>query len=169
MKERQNANKNAALQEGLHFLLVFFAFFIPLALVLQDLFFLKYLAAALAQGVLSLLGVGAAVAIENGRILLQGNSFVAEIVALCSAGIEIAVVAGIVAATRDRSVASRVHGFALGTLFLLALNAVRIALTLLFVGNAFALVIVHDIFFRAFILASIVLYYALWYYWISRE
>ncbi len=94
---------------------------------------------------------------------VRGTPFEAEINGLCAGAIELAVVFGIVMASRDKSVRARLLGALGGFAVFLAFNPLRIALTLNAVGS-WALPLLHDVLFRLSLLFVIVGYYAVWYY-----
>ena len=96
--------------------------------------------------------------------VVGGSFFDAEINDLCSGRLELAVMAGLVFASRDKPVAERIKGIFLGALVLLAFNPLRIFLTLSAIGTPF-LVLVHDVLFRISLVIVLVTFYALWYYW----
>jgi len=93
----------------------------------------------------------------------QGVAFDAELVELCWGKLELALLAGFIAASRDRSRRERLNGIAAGAaVMLLAFNPLRVSVSL-FAINAF----VHDVLFRFFLIATLAFYYALWYAWLS--
>lgn len=96
--------------------------------------------------------------------IANGVAFDAEISELCSGKLELAVMAGLLLASRDKPLAERMKGIALGAFLLLAFNPFRIALTLASVGTPY-LAIVHDALFRVSLVILLVVFYAFWYYW----
>lgn len=93
-----------------------------------------------------------------------GSFFDAEINDLCSGRLELAVMAGLVFASRDKKFLERIKGIFLGAILLLVFNPFRIFLTLSSVGTPF-LFLVHDVLFRLSLIIVLVTFYALWYYW----
>lgn len=103
--------------------------------------------------------------LENPHLLT--DRFDAELIPLCWGTLEIALWAGVVFATTDRSLQRRAHGFLAGMAAFLLFNPGRIAVTLkLFdASRPFASEIVHDLLFRASLFALFVAAYAIWYAW----
>ena len=93
-----------------------------------------------------------------------GNAYIAD---YCGAGIEIAVLFGIIFASEDRTLRRRAIGFAAGTLLILLFNAIRIFLVLYFFSSSAPMMstILHDVLFRASLVVFLATYYAVWYYW----
>ena len=90
----------------------------------------------------------------------------AEIIDLCSGSLELLIMAAIIFATWDAPLKKRVYGFLMGTAFILLVNPVRIAVTLLFAvygGWSFA-DLVHGILFKLALLIVIAGFYYIWYY-----
>lgn len=108
------------------------------------------------------------VATENHFPHLVGSAngvfFDAQINDLCAGWLELAVMAGLVLASRDKPLKERAKGILLGALVLLLLNPIRIGLTLAAVGTPF-LALAHDVLFRLLLVVVLVVFYALWYYW----
>jgi len=94
----------------------------------------------------------------------NGVAFTAQINGLCSGRLELAVMAGLVLASRDRSVRQRLKGILSGAILLLLFNPLRISLTLSSIGTPF-LAIVHDALFRISLVLLLVVFYAFWHYW----
>ena len=129
---------------------------------------LGWLAAETSRVFLAAEGVNARVAWTAGSphligVNASGVAFDAELVELCWGKLEVALLAGFIAASRDRSRRERVKGITVGTGFMLvAFNPLRISVSLLAI-NPF----VHDVLFRIFLIATLAFYYALWYAWLS--
>ncbi len=94
----------------------------------------------------------------------NGVFFDAEISALCSGALELAVMGGLVFASRDKPFKERLKGIFLGTIVLLVFNPIRIFLTLSTVGTPL-LIVFHDALFRISLVILLAVFYALWYYW----
>ena len=92
----------------------------------------------------------------------EGAWFDAEINGLCGGAIELSVLLGLVAASRDRSLERRLAGMVAGAAALLVFNPVRIALTLSLYGSP-SFVLAHDVLFRVSIVAIVLGVYAAWY------
>lgn len=93
------------------------------------------------------------------------NSLSAQIVPLCVGDIEIAVLVGAIASTADRKIRDRVYGVIGAFVFVMLINALRIAATMLawqWFGFE-ALEAVHSVLFRVVLVVAIVGYYAAWY------
>ena|GEM_PF-2300175 len=97
----------------------------------------------------------------------NGGWFDAEIAGLCSGALELAVLAGMIAATRDKPLKERLKGIVAGGIAILVFNPLRIAATLLFSGSP-ALALVHDVLFRLSLVIVLVTFYATWYFWVPR-
>ncbi|MBI5225645.1 hypothetical protein HY994_00205 [Candidatus Micrarchaeota archaeon] len=102
---------------------------------------------------------------------LQASGFDAELIALCWGTLELALWAGIVLSTDNRSWDRRLKGLSAGTLGFLVFNPVRIALSLwLFdASEPFASSIAHDVLFRISLLALFVVSYFIWYEWPEKK
>ncbi|OIO24931.1 hypothetical protein AUJ14_05330 [Candidatus Micrarchaeota archaeon CG1_02_55_22] len=92
----------------------------------------------------------------------DGAWFDAEINSLCGGAIELAVLLGLVAASRDRSLPKRLVGIIAGVVAVLIFNPIRIALTLSLYGSP-SFVLAHDVLFRISIVAIVLGVYAAWY------
>lgn len=103
--------------------------------------------------------------LENPHIV--SAAFDAELISLCFGTLEMALWTGVVFASMDKSLRRRIFGFFSGILLFLFFNPVRIAVTLKFfdASRPFASEIVHDLLFRASLLALFVAAYAIWYTW----
>lgn len=115
---------------------------------------------------LSTLGQAVAVSfLENPHLVSSG--FDAELVPLCWGTLELALWAGVVLATDNRSWDRRLKGLLGGTVVFLAFNPARIALTLRLFDPAepFASSVAHDVLFRLTLVALFVVAYFLWYSW----
>ncbi|MBI2444861.1 hypothetical protein HYV43_00550 [Candidatus Micrarchaeota archaeon] len=98
---------------------------------------------------------------------LLSDGFDAELIPLCWGTVELALWAGIVLGTDNRSWNRRLKGLIGGTLVFLAFNPARIALTLrLFdASQPFASSVAHDVLFRISLVALFVVAYFVWYEW----
>lgn len=132
--------------------------FTPLSQVFSEI------AARSSTLVLQALGVESSIAYENVVPHVVTATADAEINAVCAGLVEIAVLFGIVFASFEKALRSRVKGFALGLLVLLLFNPFRIALSLKYVDP-----IVHDVLFRVTLVVVLVTYYAIWYYWNNNK
>jgi len=128
---------------------------------------LKSIAAGSSAFLLGLSGRQAVVDYSLSDPTVSFGSSIAHIADYCGAGIEIAVLFGIVFASEDRTIRRRAIGFATGALLILAFNAIRIYLVLFFFSSSAptASAILHDVLFRASIVVFLATYYAVWYYW----
>ncbi len=128
---------------------------------------LAWLAAESSRAFLAAAGVNARVVWTGTPHLVganaEGVSFDAELIELCWGKLEIALLAGFIAASRDRPRRERVKGIALGAaVMLLAFNPLRISVSLFAISE-----FVHDVLFRVFLIVTLAVYYALWYAWLS--
>ncbi len=163
-------NKTSAksiLLEVLIFVAIFLAVFLPANFAFSQVSELKLLAAYSSQAALSALGVASQVDLSFAEPRLVSEKFTAEINSLCAAATELAVLLGIVFASRDRPIVSRARGILAGFALVFLFNPVRIATTLYFYNsrNLVASTLFHDVLFRASIIIFIVVFYAIWYYW----
>ena len=110
--------------------------------------------------VLQLFGVQAQLVFENSVPHIVTQAADAEINLVCAGILEIAVLFGIIFASFEKSLRSRIKGFAIGLLVLLLFNPFRIALSIKYVDP-----VIHDVLFRITLVVVLVSYYALWYYW----
>ncbi len=136
---------------------------VPLYLVFSATTFLHEVASRSSQFFLSLLGKTSTLSFNGFPHLLLPNLDV-EINNLCAGGLELALLAGFVFASKDRSKEHRVKGIAVGFLFFTFFNAARIAFTV----NSFGTVWfepLHEALFRAVLIIGLVTFYAVWYYW----
>jgi exosortase/archaeosortase family protein len=166
-----NPSRKELLFGALKFIAFFLAVFAVSYAVLTPLRELNGIAAYSTKALLSLAGKEVGVEWRQDVPFLTGFGVDAAITDLCAAKIELAVLAGIVFASFDRTLRQRFHGFLVGAAFALVLNPARIATTLVFF-NPNSLVfstVLHDVVFRISLIAAIVGYYALWYYWLSEK
>ena len=128
---------------------------------------LKSLAAGSSAFLLGLSGRSATVDYSLSDPVVSFDGGNAHIADYCGAGIEIAVLFGIIFASEDRTLRRRAMGFAAGTLLILAFNAIRIYLVLYFFSSSAPMMssILHDVLFRASLVVFLATYYAVWYYW----
>ena len=128
---------------------------------------LKSLAAASSSFLLGFSGRVTAVDYSLSDPAIYFGNSVAKIADYCGAGIEVAVLFGIIFASEDRTIKRRAIGFAAGTLLILVFNAVRIYLVLYFFSSSAPMTsaILHDVLFRASLVVFLATYYAVWYYW----
>jgi len=128
---------------------------------------LKSFAAGSSSFLLSLSGRDSVVDYSLSDPVISFDSGNAHIADYCGAGIEIAVLFGIVFASEDRTLRRRAIGFAAGTLLILAFNAARIFLVLHFFSSSAPMLstVLHDVLFRASLVVFLATYYAVWYYW----
>lgn len=94
----------------------------------------------------------------------NATPFSAEINDLCAGALELALMAGLLLASRDKPLEERGKGIFFGAIVLLLFNPLRISLTLAAVGTPL-LALVHDVLFRLGLVLLLVAFYALWYYW----
>lgn len=167
MKKNQETKgelKKELLKGGV-FLAWFAAFAFAAFLVLSIPFIANlfaWLAATLSNFLLNAFGVPTTIEWREFPHLLS-RGFDAEVGDVCWGKLEFAVLFGIIFASADRSLRSRAKGFAAGlALLALVFNPIRIAVSLAFVHP-----IVHDVLFRLTLVAVLVVYYALWYTWLS--
>jgi len=116
-----------------------------------------------AEIVSSILGIE-----SNGNIVtmpVQGNLVDFEISRLCSGDIEIALLISLLIASLDVLLIWRILGSIIGSILLLAMNPLRIVVTLMItrdsgmgVGDFY-----HSVIFRLFLFVVLVLYYFIWY------
>lgn len=153
--------------EPAHTAFEFFIYTLAIALPLYLLFssttFLHEIAARGAQFFLSLLGKTATL-VFNGvpHLLLPGLDV--EINNLCSGGLELALLAGFIIASKDRNKEHRAKGLAAGFIFFIFFNAARIAFTVNSFGTPWFEPL-HEALFRAVLIIGLVTFYAVWYYW----
>ena len=128
---------------------------------------LKSFAAESSAFLLSLSGVDAVVGHSLSNPTISFGSSVAQIADYCGAGIELAVLFGIIFASTDRTLRRRAAGFAAGALLILVFNAIRIFLVLCFFSSSAPMMsaVLHDVLFRASLVVFLATYYAVWYYW----
>ena len=163
----QAAHKENVLLEVFLFVAVFALVFFPADWAFSELRSLKVLAAFSSQAVLSVAGVSSSLDFSAPDPLIVSGNFTAEIGSLCAASTELAVLLGIIVASRDRSWAYRLKGILAGFALVLVFNPLRIAVTLLFYNarSPTASALFHDVLFRVSIIVFIVAFYGVWYYW----
>lgn len=115
---------------------------------------------------LSSLGQSVTVVFQQNPHLIS-DGFDAELIPLCWGTLELALWAGIVLGTDNRTLDRRFKGLFGGVLVFLAFNPARIALTLrLFdASQPFASSVAHDVLFRISLIALFVVAYYVWYAW----
>lgn len=121
-----------------------------------------------AQAVGSLLSAWGIESSVNGNILtmaVQGQNIDFVISQLCSGDVEIALLVSLLIASFDVLLIWRLGGALLGTILLLLLNPIRIAITLVITRDAGmeAGDFYHSVIFRLFLFVILVLYYFIWY------
>jgi exosortase/archaeosortase family protein len=160
-------DRKATVFKALKFLVLFAVLAWAAYLVAGNSRELKALAAGSSAFLLNLSGKPAVVDYSLSDPAILFESSVARIAAYCSAGVEIAVLFGIIFASEDRTLRRRAAGFAVGALLILAFNAVRILLVLFFFSSSTPMMssILHDALFRASLVVFLATYYAVWYYW----
>ncbi len=136
---------------------------VPLYLLFSATTILHQIAAHLSQFLLSFLGKTAIIASQNGAFHLIMPSLDAEISNLCSGGLELALLIGFIAASRDKTIEQRIKGIVVGLLFFILFNASRIAFTINSFGTPWFEPL-HEALFRAVLIIGLVTYYAIWYY-----
>ncbi len=165
-----NANapgtKSVAL-EAFIFAATFLLIFLPANYALSSAWELRAIAAHSSQFALSLMGTESQLDFSNSEPRIVSQNFEAEINSLCAAATELAVLLGIVVASRDRSWKHRAKGVFAGVALVFLFNPLRIAGTLYFFNsqNILASSLLHDVLFRASIVVFIVTFYAAWYFW----
>ncbi len=124
------------------------------------MYWLKNATAMLSAGILSLFGTAS----TEGALVLY-NTLTVQIIPLCVGDIEIAVLTGAILSTEDRKINDRVIGIGAAFVFVMLINAVRIAATVLAweAWGMDALVFVHSTLFRITLVIAIVGFYTLWY------
>ena len=122
------------------------------------------IAAYSSQSLLHLISKPSTLIFENQIPILKYENLDAQITDLCSAGLEIAVLVALIFATFEKSLQYRLKGAIAAVLFLLILNAIRITITVATFGTLL-FDLTHELLFRSLLIASIILFYALWYYW----
>jgi len=162
----------AAIRDAALFVALFLLVSVPAYFVL-GLFAEPFAAVAAysSEVMLNAAGGNASVAFEAGVAHLASASFDAEIGDLCWGRVELAVLAGIIMASWDRTLRRRIWGVILGIAVLLVLNPIRIAASLAAFNpqNPQASALLHDFFFRITLVVVLVTYYAVWYYWLSKK
>ena len=146
--------------------------FITLFAILAPIFFLilsattipHEIAARSAQAILSLLNINSTLTFHNSLPFINISAGAIEINELCAGIIELAVLAALILATFEKPLTYRIKGAVIATLFLLLFNALRIALTIAAFGSTW-FDFLHELLFRALLIVTIIIYYAIWYYW----
>ncbi len=155
--------KRVEVKKAGEFALLTFIYTLPLYLVFSATTFLHELAARGAQLFLSFLGKSAALSFD-GVPFLHLPGLDVEINNLCAGSLELALLAGFILASKDRSKEHRAKGIFAGFIFFSFFNASRIAFTV----NSFGTVWfepLHEALFRAVLVIGLVTFYAVWYYW----
>lgn len=158
------------------FLIIFGVVALVASFALQYVSVLNFVAAGSTQAVLGALGRPSVLQTDASGLphlffekgVVAAGAVDAEFNDLCAGKIELAVLLGIIVASIDRKRRARALGFVLGALLFFLFNPLRAAFTLLFAGSAW-LGIIHDVFFRVSLVFIIVVYYALWYSWLSHK
>lgn len=173
---KKDVKSKKALMRAARFVGVFlacFLIFIYLILPLTSGFWdgMGVFHAQAVQGILGAAGVESQV---SGNILtmqVQGDSVDFIISRLCSGDIEIALLVSLLIASFDVLLIWRLVGAFFGTVLLLLLNPLRIALTLLLTKDSGleAGDFYHNIIFRLFLFVLLVLYYFVWYHIFAKR
>ncbi|MBU1198023.1 exosortase/archaeosortase family protein [Candidatus Micrarchaeota archaeon] len=167
-QRKARKQRNNPLQDAFKFIALFLVLSIPAFLLLQNLSLLNLIAAYSSAFLLStVFHLPAHVLPSNPYPIIGMSTFMVEIIDLCAAKVEIAVLLGILMATFEKSLSYRVKGFLAGLLAIFIFNAFRIALTVHFFANnqLTASILFHDVLFRLSLVLFLVTYYILWYYY----
>ena len=153
--------------KGLKFVCISAVLALSAFAVLSENYGLKSVAAGGSAAVLSGLGKFSQATYSAPNPLMVFPDFTAEIVDYCSGAVEIAILFGIILASDDRSIKTRLLGFFVGVLFVLTFNILRISTTLFFYSPSTPVIsaIFHDLLFRASLVVFVATYYAVWYFW----
>ncbi len=157
------AKKEDSVRKAGEFALTTFIYALPLYVLFSFTTALHQIAAVGSVFFLSILGKTAQI-VQNDVPHLLLNGLDVEINNLCAGGLELALLAGFIIASKDRSKEHRVKGIIVGFLFFIFFNAARIAFTV----NSFGTVWfepLHEALFRIVLIIGIVTFYAVWYYW----
>jgi len=167
---RRDLQDVEGIRNALYFLLVFAASFILMILVIIPItspFWsaMGSLHAGAAQWILSEFGIESQ---TNANVLVmdvQGKETHFLISRLCSGDIETALLISLIIASLDILLVWRILGVLVGTVLLLSINPLRIALTLAITKNSGMATgdLYHNIIFRLFLFVILVLYYFAWY------
>jgi len=126
--------------------------------------------ASLANGILGALGSQGKI-VEDENILMVFPGLTAEINELCTGLIEFLLLASMMLASWEIKLNKRLKGILLALIVWLAVNPLRIALTIMQLFNAsieFA-VLTHDVLFRVSLFIVIVLTYFFWLEWARKD
>ena len=132
---------------------------------ITGLYPLKAFSACAASGLLSVVGVPSSCDLSGREPVVTAGRLSAEVNDLCAGNVEIAVVLAAVLATPDRSRKNRILGALLGLGVIALANPLRIWIVLwsAYSQGLAAADLVHDLLFRATLLATIAGYYYAWY------
>jgi exosortase/archaeosortase family protein len=163
----RNIGKSSTAFKALKFLGSFLVLALVANLFLGSSPLLKSLAAQSSAALLGLSGRPASVDYSFPDPQVRFGSVTADIGDYCSAGLEIAVLFGIIFSSDDRTLKRRAYGFAAGVLLILLFNVLRIFTVLYFFSYSSPMLsfIFHDVLFRASLVVFLATYYAVWYYW----
>lgn len=154
-KEKTQAYKGARFTVGTA--VIGAATYVMLSLVMHRL---EQITSASASVILSMFGT----ALSNGTLVVF-NDLAVRVIPLCVGDIEIAVLTGAILSTEDRTINDRLLGVSAAFVFVMLINAVRIAGTML-AWQAFgtqAIEFIHSLLFRATLVIAIIGFYACWY------
>lgn len=149
------------------FIALFAVIFLVLFLLLSATTIPNEIAAKSTQLVLKLISVPSTLTWYENLPLIQLSNLDVQINELCAGIIELSVLIALILATFEKPLKTRIKGAIIAVFFLLIFNAIRIAITITTFGtNWFDFL--HELLFRALLIITIVIYYALWYYWPSK-
>lgn len=150
--------------------------FIALFAIIASILFLilsattipNQIAAHSSQIILTSLGVNSTLTLEKNTPQIHITQGAIEINELCAGIIEISILIALIFATFEKTLRYRIKGATVAIFFLLFFNAIRIALTIAAFGSTW-FDFLHELLFRALLVATIIIYYAIWYYWPEKQ
>ncbi len=136
--------------------------FIILYLVSNFLFSNYFNILATQTSSLFLKGIGVENYILNNTTILAGNS-IALISGLCSGLFEICLLSAFILGSFELKIRTRIKWMILAIITILIVNPIRIAISILFIGNNTAFAVNHDLLFRILTFSTIVVFYGVFY------
>ena len=104
-------------------------------------------------------------------VWIQNEAFEALIIPLCTGYLEIVVLAGLIVASEDRTLRSRIFGMIGGFLAIFFINPFRVAWTIGIIRSSSldTAMFAHDVMFKVFLFVFLVGYYVLWYIFLRNK
>ena len=164
---------NDSIGKAIRFVLIFllvFAFFYLVPYSVLPWHQMEFITANISVNVLNTIDSGYGIYDFEG-VWIQNGDFEALIIPLCTGYLEMVVLAGLIVASEDRTVRSRLIGIIGGFLVIFFINPFRVAWTISIIRSSSldTAMFAHDVMFKLFLFVFLVGYYILWYIFLRNK